>query len=407
MGLTEQDVATRAGLTLEDVRRFASLGILKPAGTDGAAYAEADVLRARLALALNGSGITPEELGQGIARGIISFDFADLAMQAPIGLTSRSYTALADELGLSRPFLEAIRSALGASRAPADAPAREDDAELLRMAAFGGAMGFTEDVMVRTLRVVSENVRRIVDFELELFRTQIEEPLILEGMTEQQVLDQMAALRGQLEPLSGRLVELLHRRHEEHAFFHDVTEHIERALDAAGISRRRTTSPPAIAYLEVSGYSRRADSKDDGPEDYPIRLGDIVQDALNFEGHPVSILGDVVMLVFADPCEGVHAALHLVDRIGREGLPTARVGLQAGPVVVRDGEYFGKTVNTARRIGEYARPREVLVTEEVRTHCLPDGGVAFEELGAVPLRGEPAPINLYQAAREVSPKASE
>ncbi len=396
MGLSEQEVAGRAGLSVERVLRFTELGIVRRRGADGS-YSESDVLRARLALALQGSGISPEELGRGIAEGCVSLDFADYAVEAPIGLISQSYEELADELGISRPFLERVRSALGASRAPSNAAAREDDAELLRIAAFGSAMGFTEDVMLRTLRVVSENLLRVVDFELELFRTEIEEPLLLEGMTEQQMLDQMAALRGQLEPASGRLVQLLHRRHEEHAFFQDVIEHVERALDTAGIARRREARPPAIAYLEVSGYTRSMEEGEDRPADYPVRLGDIVQEALSYHGRPVSILADVVLLHFTDPCEGVRCALGLIERIRQEGLPTARVGLHAGPLVARDGEYFGKTVNAARRIGEYARPGEVLVTAAVREACPPDAGLAFEEIGQVTLRGLPDPVDLFLA----------
>jgi len=41
------------------------------------------------------------------------------------------------------------------------------------------------------------------------------------------------------------------------------------------------------------------------------------------------------------------------------------VGIHAGPVVFQEGDYFGRTVNLAARIGEYARPGEVLVSQEV------------------------------------------
>ena len=40
----------------------------------------------------------------------------------------------------------------------------------------------------------------------------------------------------------------------------------------------------------------------------------------------------------------------------------AHVGLHAGPVLFQDGDYFGRTVNVASRIADYARrgrgPRE-------------------------------------------------
>src|SRR5438093_12322225 len=150
MGLSELEVASRAGLTVDRVHRFTELGIVKRREADGS-YSESDVLRARLALALEGSGISPEDLGRGIAEGVVSLDFADFAMEAPIGLVPQSYDELALELGIERPTLERIRSAFGASRAPTDAQAREDDAELLRMASFGATLGLGDDVMLRLL----------------------------------------------------------------------------------------------------------------------------------------------------------------------------------------------------------------------------------------------------------------
>ena len=47
------------------------------------------------------------------------------------------------------------------------------------------------------------------------------------------------------------------------------------------------------------------------------------------------------------------------------GLPPAHVGLHAGPVIFQEGDYYGATVNIASRIAEYARPGEVLVSQEV------------------------------------------
>jgi adenylate cyclase len=392
--LSEAELAVRSGAGLELLRRMVQLGIV-PARHDGS-YRMSDVVRIRLAQALEGSGISLEDLGQGIAQGYVSFDFADDAMTAPISLLDKSYEQQATELGMSNELLERWRSALGTSRASPDEPIREDDAEMLSMAAFGLSIGLSDHSLLRLLRVFNENFRRIVEHELELFRTEIEHPLLEAGMTEQQMLDQMARLRGRLEPFSGRLATLLHRRQEEHALFQDVIEHVENALDRAGLAQRRIPRPPAIALLEVSGYTRLIEEGDDDPAEYPVRLGDLVQDALAFDGRAVSILADVVMLHFTDPGQGVRCALHLVERIHKAGLPTARVGMHAGPVVIRDGEYFGRTVNVANRIADYARPGEVLVSSAVVDAAGPDG-FRFEEIGPVTLRGLVGAVDLYLA----------
>jgi adenylate cyclase len=94
----------------------------------------------------------------------------------------------------------------------------------------------------------------------------------------------------------------------------------------------------------------------------------------------------------------VVAAVEMVEVVGRHGLPPAHVGLHAGPVVVQEGDYFGRTVNLAARIAEYARPGEVLVSQEV-VDAVEGGPVAFVEIGPVELKGVPGTLRLYTARR--------
>jgi adenylate cyclase len=104
------------------------------------------------------------------------------------------------------------------------------------------------------------------------------------------------------------------------------------------------------------------------------------------------------MFYFREPAAAVLAALEMVEAVGRHGLPPAHVGIHAGPVVFQDGDYFGRTVNLAARIGEYARPGEVLVSQEVVDAA--DGGpVRFSEVGPVELKGVPGTLRLHIAHR--------
>ena len=80
------------------------------------------------------------------------------------------------------------------------------------------------------------------------------------------------------------------------------------------------------------------------------------------------------------------------------GLPPAHVGLHAGPVVFQAGDYFGRTVNIAARISDYARPGEVLVTQEtVDLSRSPE--VTFTDLGRIDLKGIAEPLHLHAAHR--------
>ena len=81
------------------------------------------------------------------------------------------------------------------------------------------------------------------------------------------------------------------------------------------------------------------------------------------------------------------------------GLPQARVGLHSGPAVFQQGDYFGRTVNIAARITDYAGPGEVLVSEEVVADANRPSAVRFEAVGPITLKGLSAPVTLYTAVR--------
>jgi class 3 adenylate cyclase len=95
----------------------------------------------------------------------------------------------------------------------------------------------------------------------------------------------------------------------------------------------------------------------------------------------------------------VVAAVEMVEVVGRHGLPPAHVGIHAGPVVFQEGDYFGRTVNLAARIAEYARPGEVLVSQEV-VDAADAAPVSFVEIGPVELKGVPGTLRLHTARRD-------
>jgi adenylate cyclase len=104
------------------------------------------------------------------------------------------------------------------------------------------------------------------------------------------------------------------------------------------------------------------------------------------------------MFFFHEPGPAVHAAIEMMEDISGHGLPPAHVGVHAGPVVTQGGDYFGRTVNIASRIAEYARPGELLVSQEVVDASDLDD-VTFTEVGPVELKGVSSPIRLHIARR--------
>jgi class 3 adenylate cyclase len=80
----------------------------------------------------------------------------------------------------------------------------------------------------------------------------------------------------------------------------------------------------------------------------------------------VKMIGDEVMFVTADVTAAARIALSLSDAYGGdEQLSDVRVGLACGPVLAREGDYYGPVVNLASRIVNIARPGSVLISAEV------------------------------------------
>jgi class 3 adenylate cyclase len=69
-------------------------------------------------------------------------------------------------------------------------------------------------------------------------------------------------------------------------------------------------------------------------------------------------------------------------------------------VVVQEGDYYGQTVNVAARIGEYARPGEVLVSRAV-VEASRGSEMRFAEIGPVQLKGVSGLVELYVAAAPI------
>jgi adenylate cyclase len=173
-------------------------------------------------------------------------------------------------------------------------------------------------------------------------------------------------------------------------------------LERAGLFRR-AHRPPAICFLDITGYTRLTEERgDEAAADLAARLAGLVRrSSQQYGGRPVKWLGDGVMFHFREPGGAVLSALEMVEGVASHDLPPAHVGVHAGPVVFQDGDYFGRTVNLAARIADYARPGEVVVSEEV-VEAADGAPVSFEEIGPVELKGVSGALVLHTAHRDAS-----
>jgi len=216
-------------------------------------------------------------------------------------------------------------------------------------------------------------------------------PLLEAGMTEAEMLEAQADLGSRMAPLTEQALLGMYHGQQEHAWSRSAVEEVEGALERAGLYSR-LHHRPAMCFLDITGYTRLTEERgDEAAADLAARLAVLVRrSSQEHGGQPVKWLGDGVMFYFGDPGQDVLAALDMVEGVAIHALPPAHVGIHAGPVVFQEGDYFGRTVNIAARIAEYARPGEVLVSQEV-VDAAAGTPVTFTEIGPVELKGVSGP----------------
>src|SRR2546428_3472158 len=152
----------------------------------------------------------------------------------------------------------------------------------------------------------------------------------------------------------------------------------------------------AAVFADLCEYTRLTEQLgDEASARMATALFDIAAGvARRHGGRVVKTLGDGVHLHFDGPANAVPASLELMALIRSSGLPCARVGVNAGPMVEANGDYYGRAVNVAARIAAQARPGDVLVGEGAAAKA---ERVRFERVGPMQLRGVAHDVTVYRA----------
>jgi adenylate cyclase len=395
---SRQEVARRAGVDIDYVDRLVELGILRP-GT-GDAFSPGDVRRARWVHSLEGAGVPLDGMAEAVRAGALSFSFLDAsAFDRFAGLSGATFHQLSANTGIPLDLLNVVREAVGFAEPRPEDHVREDERSVVPVIELQLSSGFRPVVIERWLRACGDSLRRIAETETDWYKTEVVLPLLEAGMTEGEMLEAQADLGSRMAPLTEQALLGIYRGQQEHAWSKSAVEEVEGALERAGLYSR-LHRPPAVCFLDITGYTRLTEERgDEAAADLAARLATLVRrSSQEHGGQPVKWLGDGVMFYFGDPGQSVLAALDMVEGVATHALPPAHVGIHAGPVVFQEGDYFGRTVNIAARIAEYARPGEVLVSQEV-VDAAAGTPVTFTDIGPVELKGVSGAPRLHTARR--------
>jgi adenylate cyclase len=343
--LSAEELSARAGILPEEVERLVALGILVP--RDGSRpFRAVDALKIRVARGCEEGGLPMDGMAEAVRAGNLSFAFVESWPFEPWSARGpQTHLELAEEAGLSFPALQRLVEAFGFAR-----PEPEDvvvEAER-PIAVLAGRLVELEIIDATTTarlgRVYTEAFRRIALAETEIYHNGVEVPMLRSGLGERRTMELASSLSPVLTGMLDDAVMAAYRRQQELTWTEHQIEHIEQALEDAGVSFPEAP-PTAMCFLDLSGYTRL--TEEHGDEEAAAlagRLSEIVQQGTRTHGgETVKWVGDGVMFRFRDPSVAVASCLDMVEDIPAAGLPPAHVGVAAGPVIRQGGDYYGRT----------------------------------------------------------------
>jgi class 3 adenylate cyclase len=288
---------------------------------------------------------------------------------------------------------------MGFARPGPDDRVREDELDGVALVRALIAAGVDPVAMERHVRTWGESIRRIAEADANFYRTQFQEPLLKAELNWSEIIRLGTEASTMFVPLLDPALLSMYHAQSEHTWMANVVEAVEATLEKAGL-HRSVSHPPAMCFLDLSGYTRLTEERgDEAAAEMSATLGKLVQRGSHERGgRPVKWLGDGVMVFFREPAAAVPFALEMLEHIPEAELLPAHVGIDAGPVIFQDGDYFGRTVNLAARIAAYAKGSQVLVSEDAR-QVTTDPGVEFIDIGSVDLKGVSRPVRLHEARR--------
>jgi adenylate cyclase len=390
--LTGEELADLVGDPIERVRELTALGVIQPDDADR--YSPGDAHRIRVVDGFEAAGVPLDVLVRAQAAGVISVDYYDQLHAAPGRPSDRGYQVFKNDLGPAGHLLPAMFAAFGiAEPDPASHLSLEDEVFIGDWATVIDATGHA-DLTLGILRQFGESGRRSSVAALEAY-AQVTERLGPEfaGVPSQEIYDRVFVPWAKAARNLPTLAEWLTRHHMSRAIDDYSIRATEQVLADSGYVPERPTVEPAVAFLDLTGFTSLTQERGDTiAAEMALRLADLASQAVaTHRGRVVKLLGDGVLMHFPDVVEAVEAALDLMDRLAASDLPLGHVGITRGPIVARDGDIFGRTVNLAARISDVTPSGELYIPASIghaltgRFVVTPAGTATLQGVGAIDL----------------------
>src|SRR4051794_5511282 len=381
--LSSSQVAARAGVSPATLKRWVDKGVIPDGNrvtSDG--WTPAAAAHARVVARLRERGHSLDEIKSATKEGRLAYGLLEDLF--PLGEQVFTLEDAAEETGLEPELIERIWTSMGFSAGDLETLTGED-MQALRWVASVLAAGFPLVAFLQLTRVYGQSLAQIADAETRLFHIYVHEPLMREGVPSLEMAEEMADLGRDLLPLASPIMDYIHQRYLSYFSEQDVVGHMEADVDADNDYGRVRV---AIAFADLAGYTRYVEEEGELEAlSYVERFIESVSNTLPEGARVIKTIGDEVMVVGQDVGAIVDWAVGF-SRLYENERPAPRIGVNSGPVLYRDGDYFGREVNLASRVVARARGGEVLATGQVMDEVGDDQAhLIVDHIGQVKLKG--------------------
>jgi adenylate cyclase len=387
-GISLAEASRLAGVSATTLKRWADDGLVPVA--DGR-WTRASAAQARVIARMRERGYSIDAIREAAEGGRLAFGRAEDLFQVPEGSYTREQAA--ELTGLEPELIDRLMTLLGTPMG-ADGTLNEEDIRAMRHCANVLSSGFPLVAFLQLVRVYAQSIRRVADSEVRLFHLYIHEPLMQDEVPPLEIAEEMESLAADLLPVTGPLMEYMHKRYLRFYIEQDVVGHMEADIGGAGRGLARVST--TFCFVDLTGFTRYTEEEgDEEALDLIERFVDTVEATLPSEATIVKTIGDEVMVVSPEPATLTEWAVGFLALFQER--PQPRVGIHYGAAVYRDGDYFGGDVNLAHRVVSRALGGEVLVTEALVDVIGESDFLRFDAIGEVVLKGFPQPISLHIA----------
>jgi adenylate cyclase len=325
---------------------------------------------ARLALLndLAGAGVPLDELKRAVEEHRLVLLPVERAFDA--GTESHSAREIAEGAGLELDFLIRLLQALGAPTPEPDEPVyAEADLEAARRAKMFLDAGLPEEGVLETSRLIGISMASLADANRDMVGQVFTQP----GVDERELALRYAAAAQTLSPLLGETLLHAYRIHLREAIRQAVVSEAEVAEGRLSGSDKVT-----IAFTDLVGFTRLGESLEiEAIGELTGRLFELASDAARPPVRLVKMIGDAAMFASREPEPLLDAVLGLVDTAASDQIPSLRAGIASGQALGRGGDWYGRPVNLAARITNFARPDSVVVAQAVKESVEVQDGQGF------------------------------